>query len=96
MARVLFAAGEVAFRQMVFMEVDVLTEMKRRQALNEENKKGRRKSKGTDISKVCTYEEKVCMHRKKVYNNLYFGMAVRVTKCDVDQSEICKSSFHLH
>uniref|UniRef100_A0A2C9L9R3 Uncharacterized protein n=1 Tax=Biomphalaria glabrata TaxID=6526 RepID=A0A2C9L9R3_BIOGL len=52
MARVLFAAGEVAFRQMVFMEVDVLTEMKRRQALNEENKKGRRKSKGTDISKV--------------------------------------------
>ncbi|KAK6964823.1 condensin complex subunit 1 [Biomphalaria glabrata] len=61
MARVLFAAGEVAFRQMVFMEVDVLTEMKRRQALNEENKKGRRKSKGTDISKASELEEDMAL-----------------------------------
>ncbi|GFO08346.1 hypothetical protein PoB_003485100 [Plakobranchus ocellatus] len=55
LARVLSVAGQVAFRQTVFMEEDILTEIKRRQTVAEENKKAgavskanssRRKSKG--------------------------------------------------
>ncbi|XP_035829509.1 condensin complex subunit 1, partial [Aplysia californica] len=56
LARVLSLAGQVAFRQTVYLEVDVLTEMKRRQAAMEEGRQkggaARRKSKGSDSSKV--------------------------------------------
>ncbi|CAG5117955.1 unnamed protein product [Candidula unifasciata] len=47
LTRVLSFAGQVAFSQAVYMEVDVLTELKRRQAVSEESSRGgRRKSKG--------------------------------------------------
>lgn len=55
LTRVLSLAGQVAFRQAVFMEVDVLTEMKRRQAVTEDRKTGgqkRNKSGSTNSSKV--------------------------------------------
>ncbi|CAL1534663.1 unnamed protein product [Lymnaea stagnalis] len=45
LTRLLAVAGQVAFKQTVYMEDDVLTEMKRRLTLTEDNKKGRRKSR---------------------------------------------------
>ncbi|KAH9513584.1 Condensin complex subunit 1 [Bulinus truncatus] len=61
LARVLSVAGQVAFRQTVFMEVDVLTEMKRLMALKEENKKGHRKSRGGNNSKASEMEEDMAL-----------------------------------
>lgn len=56
LTRVLSLAGQVAFSQAVYMEVDVLAELKRRQAVSEESKAGgRRKSKVAANSKVCIF-----------------------------------------
>ena len=45
LARILSLAGQVAFRQTVYLEVDVLNEMKRRQAVMEEGKETGKKRK---------------------------------------------------
>ncbi|BFZ23473.1 hypothetical protein BsWGS_26512 [Bradybaena similaris] len=52
LTRVLSVAGQVAFSQAVYMEVDIVAELKRRQAVSEESKTGsRRKSKVAANSK---------------------------------------------
>ena len=53
LARIISLAGQVAFRQTVFVEVDILTEMKRRQAAMEESRvKGKSRKSKADSSKV--------------------------------------------
>ena len=58
LARILSLAGQVAFRQTVFLEVDVLNEMKRREAVVADMEKGKsRKSSSTKVEAFCLFIE---------------------------------------